>query len=49
LPLLLTAGALVVLGGLGVTSLASELLLVTAVNAVVTTGRFLLMRRWVFR
>ena len=49
LPLLLTAGALVVLGGLGVSSLALELLLVTAINAAVTTGRFLLMRRWVFR
>jgi putative flippase GtrA len=49
LPLLLTAGALVVLGWLGVTSLAAELVVVTAVNAVVTTGRFLLMRRWVFR
>jgi len=38
-----------VLGGLGVSSLALELLLVTAINAAVTTGRFLLMRRWVFR
>jgi putative flippase GtrA len=49
LPLLLTAGALVALGWLGVTSLALELLVVTAANAAVTTGRFLLMRRWVFR
>jgi putative flippase GtrA len=49
LPLLLTAGALVLLGSLGVTSLAAELLVLTAVNAAVTTGRFVVLRRWVFR
>ena len=49
LPLLLTAAALVVLGWLGVTSLAVELLVVTVVNALVTSARFVLLRRWVFR
>ena len=49
LPLLLTAAALVVLGWLGVTSLAVELLVVTVVNALVTSARFVLLRHWVFR
>ena len=49
LPLLLTAAALVVLGWFGVTSLAVELLVVTVVNALVTSARFVLLRRWVFR
>lgn len=49
LPLVLTAGVLVALGWAGVTSILVELLAVTAVNALATIARFVLMRRWVFR
>jgi hypothetical protein len=32
-----------------VTSVAAELVAVTVVNAMATAGRFVVLRRWVFR
>jgi putative flippase GtrA len=49
LPLVLTVGALVVAGGAGMNSLGGDLFVLTVVNGVAAVGRFLLLRRWVFR
>jgi len=49
LPLALCLGTLIVLGWLGVTALAADLVAVTLVNAAATVARFVLLRRWVFR
>jgi putative flippase GtrA len=49
LPLVLTVSALVVGGWAGVNTLGGELAVLTVVNAVAAVGRFLLLRRWVFR
>jgi len=46
LPLVLTIGVLALAGG---ASVPVDLALLTAVNAVAAVGRFLLLRRWVFR
>jgi hypothetical protein len=47
-PLLLNVAALVVLGWAGVTSVAADLVALTAVNAALALGRFGLLRHWVF-
>ena len=47
-PLLLNVAVLVVLGWAGVTSVAADLVALTAVNAAVALGRFGLLRHWVF-
>lgn len=49
LPLLLTVAALVVAGWAGVDSPLGDLAVLTVVNAAAAVGRFLLLRRWVFR
>ena len=49
LPLALSLATLIVLSGLGVTSVAADLVAVTVVNALATLARFVLLRRWVFR
>ncbi len=49
LPLVLTVAALVVAGRAGVDSLGADLVVITVVNGVAAVGRFLLLRRWVFR
>jgi len=49
LPLALSLAALVVLGWLGVGSVVADLVALTAVNALATLSRFVLLRRWVFR
>jgi putative flippase GtrA len=49
LPLVVTVAALVVAGWVGVTSLGGDLLVLTVVNGGASVGRFLLLRRWVFR
>jgi putative flippase GtrA len=49
LPLVFGLAALVAAGGAGVSSVAADLALLTAVNGVAAVGRFLLLRRWVFR
>jgi putative flippase GtrA len=46
LPLVLTVGVLALAGG---ASVPVDLALLTGVNAVAAVGRFLLLRRWVFR
>jgi putative flippase GtrA len=49
LPLIVTVGALLAAGGAGVDSLGGDLVVLTVVNGVAAVGRFLLLRRWVFR
>ncbi len=49
LPLALDLAALGVLAAAGVTTLGPQLIVLTAVNGVAAVGRFLLLRRWVFR
>ncbi len=49
LPLILTVAALLAAGGAGVDSLRGDLVVVTVVSSVAAVGRFLLLRRWVFR
>ena len=49
LPLVGTVGALLVAGWARVTSFAADLVILTVVNAVVSLGRFLLLRRWAYR
>jgi putative flippase GtrA len=49
LPLTLTVGALAAARGAGVTSLGGDLAILTVVNGAAAVGRFLLLRRWVFR
>lgn len=49
LPLALTVAALVLAGWAGVTSLGGDLAVLTVVNGAAAVGRFLLLRRWVFR
>jgi putative flippase GtrA len=48
-PVILTVGAVVLAGWAGVTSLGGDLAVLTAVNGAAAVGRFLLLRRWVFR
>ena len=48
LPLCLTLTTLLALAGLGVRSLAAQLVALTLANAVATCARFALLRRWVF-
>jgi putative flippase GtrA len=48
-PLVVTVAALLALGAAGVTSIATELVILTCVNAAATAGRFVLLRQWVFR
>ncbi|MGH9126682.1 MAG: glycosyltransferase [Acidimicrobiales bacterium] len=49
LPLVLTVAALLLAGWVGVTSLVGDLVVLTVVNGAAAVGRFLLLRRWVFR
>ncbi len=49
LPLALILATLVVLAALGVTSVAAQVMALTVANLVASTGRFVLLRRWVFR
>jgi putative flippase GtrA len=49
LPLVLTVAGLVTAGRAGVNSVAGDLVVLTAVNGAAALGRFLLLRRWVFR
>jgi putative flippase GtrA len=49
LPLALSIATLVVLGWAGIGSTAAELAALTAINAAAAAGRFVLLRRWVFR
>ncbi len=49
LPLVLTVGVLIVAGWVGVGSLGGDLSMLTVVNGIAAVGRFLLLRRWVFR
>ncbi len=49
LPLVFGLAALAAAGGAGVSSVAADLALLTAVNGIAAVGRFLLLRRWVFR
>lgn len=49
LPLALDLAALGVLAAAGVTSLRPQLVVLTIMNGVAAVGRFLLLRRWVFR
>jgi putative flippase GtrA len=49
LPLVLTVAALVGAGWAGVASPIGDLVVLTVVNAAAAVGRFLLLRRWVFR
>jgi putative flippase GtrA len=48
LPLALNIATLLALGHLGVTSLAVQLLALTAANAIATLAKFMLLRSWVF-
>jgi len=48
-PLFVSVAALLALGAVGVTSIATELVVLTCVNAAATAGRFVLLRHWVFR
>jgi hypothetical protein len=48
-PVVVTVTALIGLGAAGVTSVAAELVILTALNALATAGRFVLLRQWVFR
>ena len=49
LPLALILATLLGLAALGVTSVAAQVVALTAANLVASTGRFVLLRRWVFR
>jgi len=49
LPLVVSVATLVALGAAGLTGVAVDLLALTAANLAVTTGRFALLRSWVFR
>ncbi|MGH9125384.1 MAG: GtrA family protein, partial [Acidimicrobiales bacterium] len=49
MPLVLTVAALILTGWAGIGSLAGDLAVLTLVNAAAAAGRFLLLRRWVFR
>jgi putative flippase GtrA len=49
LPLVVGLAALAATGGAGASSVATDLALLTAVNGAAAVGRFLLLRRWVFR
>lgn len=49
LPLALDLVALGLLAAVAVTSLGAQLVVLTVVNGVAAVGRFLLLRRWVFR
>jgi putative flippase GtrA len=48
-PVVVTVIALIGLNAAGVTSVAVELVILTALNALATAGRFVLLRHWVFR
>jgi putative flippase GtrA len=48
-PVVVTIATLVALGAVGLTSVAADLVVLTAVNALATAGRFVLLRHWVFR
>jgi len=49
LPLALILATLLGLAALGITSVAAQVVALTAANLVASTGRFVLLRRWVFR
>jgi len=49
MPLVLTVAALVAAGWAGVNSIGADLVVITVVNGGAAAGRFLLLRRWVYR
>jgi len=49
LPLALILATLLGLAAMGITSVAAQVVALTAANLVASTGRFVLLRRWVFR